>query len=112
MAYETCLRKQKRLLSKVCETTRLLTDGKREYESLQNDAVKMKRQDLCHEPSKLIPRYHLDALNFPIENEHSEHDASQSAKETLSNLKEQRKRPNSKPRREKQKKTKKAIQHN
>ena len=84
------VRKQKRLLSKVCETTRLLTDGKREYESLHNDAVKIKRQDLCQERSKLIPRYDFDALNFLIENEHFEHDALQSAKEMLSNLKEQK----------------------
>ena len=84
------VRKQKRLLSIVCETTRLLTDGKREYESLHNDAVKIKRQDLCQEHSKLIPRYHLDALNFLIENEHFEHDALQSAKEMLSDLKEQK----------------------
>ena len=69
------VRKQKRLLSKVCETTKLLIDGKREYESLHNDAVKLKRQNLCQERSKLIPKYHLDALNFLIENEHFEHDA-------------------------------------
>ena len=37
-----------------------------------------------------MPRYQLDALNFLIENEHFEHDALQSAKEMLSDLKEQK----------------------
>lgn len=68
------MRKQRRLLSKVCETTKMLTNGKREYKFLQSGKVKIKREDLCQEPN-LIPRYHFDALKQLIEKNLFEHDA-------------------------------------
>ncbi len=81
-ACKAVLRKERRLLSKVCETTKMLTNGKREYEFLESGTVKIKREDLCQEPN-LKPRYHLDALKQLIEKDLFEHDALQSAKEML-----------------------------
>ena len=65
-ARKTVARKERRLLSTVCETTKILTNGKREYKSLQSGSVQIKREDFCQEPNRK-PRYHLDALRYLIE---------------------------------------------